>query len=983
MSLIRSLSGRLAASALLALTATSLAVAQTPITVFEDTFGAGSTFNSNPTSPADASANATAYQIISGQAYPTGTPSIAAPVSGQPGSLRIALDSSVSTANVTAQAIFNKYPVKLVNVGDYIQLTVTFTAETALLTDSANTAGANANVLYFGLYGSSGSVSNAAFNRDTVVTPETTPPTSFPLTAYLHEPNPARAGGMTNSSSNIGNNYSAYWRGYTGRLARTGGRHQVWVQNSSGTANSGNTSAVNPIVNSTLAALSVGQQYTAVLRITRDNTTSTTNGVTTTSTRLFIKEDLYLGNVAQGTPLASWTSGGVSGSQHMGVVYDSLAVGFKVNANTTDGFSQIMAINSVTVATTGATVIAPDILTQPASQNVSFGDPVTFTVVATGGGDPSASLSYQWRKDGLDIDGATAASYTIPSTEFSHAGAYSVVVTNTLTATSTVIGSVTSDNAILFVAPPAPPTIATNPSDVSTVAGNSASFTVVPIGSGLSYQWEKSTDSGATWSPVAGANAATYTIARTQSSSIGQYRAVVTNSTASVTSAPASLTLSFTTVGFTPSGYGSSATGGGAVTAVTVSTAADFKAQAEATGPAVITVAGTLTLPAKVSVKSEKTIQGIDGEATIIGNLELASGVSNVVIRGLNITNPAGRGLTVIGATNVYINHVSFFDCSDTMLSLTAGADNVTVSWCEFYFTNPVETNKATLVGAEGETKPISVTFDHNWWADYTASQMPETTYGRLHMYNNLFANAAGTDMNIPYTTGVTTGTRVRANAQLFSERNQYTRVRSPLAKEAAAIGLIRAAGNVYTIPSGTAPHAGLDYLSFAPPYSYQLAPTTSVTADVMAAAGNVIGAATATPTPIGTASITSTASTVPLGGSFTLTAVTTDLTLATVTPYQWRVNGTPIGAASATGTLTVDGATGSNTGQFTVAVLLANGDTIVSTPLTVTATSGSSLVPSSESEAAGGGGAPSAWFFGALALLATLRRFLLPRKAA
>ena len=94
------------------------------------------------------------------------------------------------------------------------------------------------------------------------------------------------------------------------------------------------------------------------------------------------------------------------------------------------------------------------------------------------------------------------------------------------------------------------------------------------------------------------------------------------------------------------------------------------------------------------------------------------------------------------------------------------------------------------------------------------------------------------------------------------------------------------------------------------------------------------------------------------------------------VPPYQWRLNGTPIGGASTSTTLTVTQATGSNTGNYAVAILLANGDTVVSTPVTVTATSGSSLVPSSNSEAAGGGGSPSAWFLGALALLATLRGF-------
>lgn len=715
----------------------------------------------------------------------------------------------------------------------------------------------------------------------------------------------------------------------------------------------------------------MGQQYTSVFRITRDNTTSTNvnTGVVTSSTRLVLKHDLYAGSAAQGTPLSTYTTSAVSSnSQHAGLVYDALSLGMRLNGNTTNGSTQIMAINSVRIVTTGLTVVPPEILVQPSSPApVSWGDAFTYSVVATGGGDAGGELSYQWKKNGMDIAGETAASYTIPVLDYDHAGTYTVSVTNSL-------GSVTSAGAVLVVNPPAPPTIASGGDPVSQTvsSGSSASFTVTGAGAGLSYKWQKSTD-GTTFTDIPGATSRTYTIARTQGSSVGFYRGVVMNSSGSAESAAASLTLTYNFTGITPSGYAASATGGDTATPVEVSNITDFKAQAESANAAVITVNGTINLGGKVSVKSNKTIQGKDGEATIIGNLELASGVSNVVIRGLNITNPAGSGLTITGASNVYINHVSFYDCSDTLLAITGGADNVTVSWSEFYYTAAADANKAVLIGNSTETKPINVTFDHNWWSDNVETHMPDTTYGRVHMYNNLVRNEAGTAM------GNTTGTLVRANAQLFSERNQYTGVASPLTKEGANIGLVRTVGDVYTSTSGTAAYAGGDFISFAPTYSYQMIPTTAVSATVAESAGNLAGASTATPVPSGTASVTSTATTVPLGGSFTLTAVPNGLTVAPdvpVAPYQWRLNGTPIGGASISQSLTITQATGSNTGNYTVAILLANGDTVVSTPITITATSGSSAVPSSSSAASGGGGAPSIWFMGALGLLAALRRF-------
>jgi len=291
MSIDRVLKKRWGASVFLALTSASLALAQTPITVFYDDFSGGSTVNS--LSPSDPSLNAASYQIISGQAYPDGTPIIVAPTGGEPGKLRIAADTSAAASgfiNVTAQAIFSKYPVKLANHDDYILLTTTFTAETELLTDSSNGNGANATVLYFGLYSSSGGAGNTGTTRDN--------PDS-PLADYVHQPNPPVAGGKTDASSSINNNYPPFWKGYTARFARTGGRHQAWYQsaNTNGNAYAGNSTALNPTLNSSMAPLPPGQ-YTATVRITRETTSSST-------TRLIVKQELYSGAVAQGTPIVS------------------------------------------------------------------------------------------------------------------------------------------------------------------------------------------------------------------------------------------------------------------------------------------------------------------------------------------------------------------------------------------------------------------------------------------------------------------------------------------------------------------------------------------------------------------------------------------------------------------------------------------------------------------------------------------------------
>ncbi len=60
---------------------------------------------------------------------------------------------------------------------------------------------------------------------------------------------------------------------------------------------------------------------------------------------------------------------------------------------------------------------APVIGTQPVALSVTSGQPATFSVAATGTG----TLTYQWRRNGFDLPGATTATYSIASTQQSDA----------------------------------------------------------------------------------------------------------------------------------------------------------------------------------------------------------------------------------------------------------------------------------------------------------------------------------------------------------------------------------------------------------------------------------------------------------------------------------------------------------------------------------------------------------------------------------
>lgn len=90
---------------------------------------------------------------------------------------------------------------------------------------------------------------------------------------------------------------------------------------------------------------------------------------------------------------------------------------------------------------THAPIGPPVITSHPQSQTVDVGEPVTFTVAATG----QQPLSYSWQRNGVTIPGATSSSFTISSpTMDDNADVFRAVVTNS-------VNSVTSNGATLTV----------------------------------------------------------------------------------------------------------------------------------------------------------------------------------------------------------------------------------------------------------------------------------------------------------------------------------------------------------------------------------------------------------------------------------------------------------------------------------------------------------------------------------------------------
>jgi len=174
-----------------------------------------------------------------------------------------------------------------------------------------------------------------------------------------------------------------------------------------------------------------------------------------------------------------------------------------------------------------ASCTAPTISSQPASATKCTGEQVTFSVTANGPG----TITYQWKKNGTNITGATSSSYTINSISTTDAGNYSVAITRSCGS------SVTSNNATLTVNQL--PAIASQSTAAQTQCLNGAftSISVTATGSGtLTYQWYRNTTaSNSGGEIITGATNSSYAPLATDVGTL-YYYCVVTGSCGTATS---------------------------------------------------------------------------------------------------------------------------------------------------------------------------------------------------------------------------------------------------------------------------------------------------------------------------------------------------------------------------------------------------------------------------------------------------------------
>lgn len=227
-----------------------------------------------------------------------------------------------------------------------------------------------------------------------------------------------------------------------------------------------------------------------------------------------------------------------------GKVYTLEILGFADCSNPGTPISQFItqeSTNNVACIYARITECVVTITGNPSPLSVCPGGNGSFKVNATG-----PALTYQWYKVGS------------PDQQLTNTGKYSGVKTSTLTitgVTATEAGSYyvkaagscgtskTSTSALLTLS--SLPAITTQPSSQTVCANGTAIFNVVGTGSGtLTYQWQRSIDSGTNWSPITGQTGTSLTLTGVTASMNGyRYRVVVTSLCGSVTSNAAILTV--------------------------------------------------------------------------------------------------------------------------------------------------------------------------------------------------------------------------------------------------------------------------------------------------------------------------------------------------------------------------------------------------------------------------------------------------------
>ncbi len=179
----------------------------------------------------------------------------------------------------------------------------------------------------------------------------------------------------------------------------------------------------------------------------------------------------------------------------------------------------------------------------------------------------------------------------------------------------------------------------------------------------------------------------------------------------------------------------------------------------------------------------------------------------NVIVRNITFAGPGAIDvdgddpLGIEGATNVWVDHCTFYDGRDGNLDIKGGSNYITVSWCKFYYTERSTGHKyCNLVGHSDKNGAIDkdalkVTFVLNWWGDNVRERMPRVRFGSVHCVNNLY-RSPGNNYCI----------RAGLEANIYADHNAFIDVKDPISnnKNDICYVTLNKADNYYQNTKGT-----------------------------------------------------------------------------------------------------------------------------------------------------------------------------------
>ncbi|XVE53283.1 hypothetical protein DITRI_Ditri02bG0192200 [Diplodiscus trichospermus] len=164
-----------------------------------------------------------------------------------------------------------------------------------------------------------------------------------------------------------------------------------------------------------------------------------------------------------------------------------------------------------------------------------------------------------------------------------------------------------------------------------------------------------------------------------------------------------------------------------------------------------------IKLKQELIMTSDKTIDGRGA------NVHIAYGagitvqfVKNIIIHGLHIhditpasgglirdaedhfgfrTKSDGDGISLFGATNVWLDHLSMYRCFDGLIDAIQASTAITISNCHFTDHNEVMLFGASDSYSEDQKMQITVAFTH--FGKGLVQRMPRCRWGLIHVVNN------------------------------------------------------------------------------------------------------------------------------------------------------------------------------------------------------------------------------------------------------